>query len=139
MPTDSQIKFELGRRHFELGNYDQAIEQFQQAQGAPGIAVRVLNYLGQSFVHMGWLDEAVESFRGGLERVDSETSDLGMKLRYGLMDALDRRSRDQSDLASAEEAFKIASSIAIQQINFKDIRERRTSLQDFIKGLKAAG
>lgn len=139
MPTDSQIKYELGRRHFELGNYDEAIAQFQQAKGAPGIAVKVLNYLGQSFIQMGWLDEAVESFRSGLEKVESETSETGMELRYGLMDALDRKAREHDDLSAAEEAFKIASSIAIEQINFRDIRDRRASLQEFIKGLKAAG
>jgi len=139
LPTDLQIKYELGRRHFELKNYDKAIEQFQQAQSSPGISVKVLNYLGQSFAQMGWLDESAGSFRNGIDRVESETSDLALELRYGLMDALDRKAHDQSDLAAAEEAFKLASGIAIQQINYKDIRERRQKLQDFIKGLKAAG
>lgn len=138
IPTDVHLKYELGRRHFELEHYDQAIEQFQQAQGTPGIAVKVLNFLGQSFVHMGWLDEAISSFRNGIEKVETDTSDIGLQLRYGLMDALDRKAREQNDLEAAEEAFKLASSIAIQQINYKDIRDRRASIQEHVKELKAA-
>jgi len=139
LPTDVQLKFELGRRQFEIEDYENAIEQFQQAQGAPGIAVKVLRYLGDSFTHMGWLDEAIESFRTGIEKIESDTSDVGLQLRYGLMNTLDRKAREQRDLPSAEEAFKVASGIAVQQINYSDIRDRRASIQEFIKELKAAG
>ena len=97
LPTDVQLKYELGRRHFEMESYDKAIEQFQQATGAPGIAVKVLNFLGQSFTHMGWLDEAIESFRTGIEKIESDGSDIGLQLRYGLMHALDTKARDQSN------------------------------------------
>jgi hypothetical protein len=46
------------------------------------------------------------------------------------------RAEDQSDLANAEEAYKIASSIAIQNISYKDIRTRREELKALVSRLK---
>lgn len=137
-PTDLAIKFELGRRQAEVGDHEKAIEQYQVAQNAPGIGNTVLSHLGASFVAMGWLDEAEGTFRRALEKHDSQTDELGQSLRYGLMDVLQRKASEGRDLNSAEEAFKLASAIAIQQINYRDIRARREALQSLVKELRTA-
>jgi tetratricopeptide (TPR) repeat protein len=137
-PTDLKLKYELGRRYYDIGNHEKAIEQFQVAQQAPGIANTVQNLLGQSFLSMGWLDEAEGTFRRALESHESANDDLGMSLRYNLMVTLAKRAADGRDLPAAEEAFKLASGIAIQQINFRDIRERREQLQALLKELRGA-
>lgn len=136
-PTDLALKFELGRRHAEAGDHEKAIEQFQVAQNAPGMTNTVLGALGASFVAMGWLDEAEGTYRRALEKHENTSDDLGLALRYGLMDVLQRRATDSRDLGAAEEAFKLASNIAIQQINYRDIRARRETLQALVRELRA--
>lgn len=136
-PTDLTAKYELGRRYFEGGRFEDAIGQFQKAQGASGIGNRVRNYLAQSFSAMGWLDEAEDTYREAVQNHPTDNDELGMELRYGLMDVLGRKAADSKHLDAAKEAFKLASSIAIQQINYRDIRERREVLQALVKELSS--
>ncbi|HVZ95063.1 MAG TPA: hypothetical protein VG797_11200, partial [Phycisphaerales bacterium] len=100
-PTNLDVKYEYGRRLLELWKFDEAIEQFQQAQGAPGIASQVNNALATCFLRMGWLDEAEATYRRGLETHVNHNDALGLELRYGLMDALDRKARDTRDVGAA--------------------------------------
>jgi len=137
-PTDLVLKFELGRRYAEVGDHEKAIEQFQVAQNAPGQANTVLAHLAASFVAMGWLDEAEGTYRRALERHEATGDDLALALRYGLMDVLQRRAAESRDLGTAEEAFKFASAIAIQQIGYRDIKTRREQLQALVKELRTA-
>jgi hypothetical protein len=135
-PTDMIKKFELGVRCFQLGDFEGAIEQFQQAQGASGLGVRVKSYLGQSFDALGWLDEAESSYRAAIEDYPVEGDDLGMELRYGLMKVLERQAREQKKAAAADEAYKLASAIALKQINYRDIRDRRSAIQTLQKEMR---
>lgn len=135
-PTDLNLKFQLGRRMHQAGDYEGAIGQFQVAQNAPGIAPQVLHNLGLSFVKLGWVTEAIETFRRAIELHPSDKDDLALQLQYGLMDALQQRAEAEEDLDAAQEAFRLASSIAIQQINYLDIRDRRSALQELTKKLR---
>lgn len=137
-PTNLKMKVDLGRTFKDLGDHEKAIEQLQQAQGTPGQAVRVAAMLGECFQAMGWMDEAEDSFRNALSKVENQQGDESLGLRYGLMSVLEIKARDERSLAHAEEAFKLASGIATQQIGYKDIRERRASLQSLVKELRSA-
>lgn len=137
-PTDYALRYELGKRLLELGQNEQAIEQFQQARGAPGLLTHVMQGLGMAFARLGWLDEAESSYRDAVAAYEVTTDDLAADLRYGLMDVLERKARENSDLSAAEEAFRLASGIAVQRINFRDIRARRQGLQELVKSLKGA-
>jgi hypothetical protein len=61
---------------------------------------------------------------------------MGMSLRYGLLTSLQTKAEADRDLAVAEEADKLASAIAVQQFNFRDIRARRDALKKLISDLK---
>ncbi len=137
-PTDLSFKYELGVRHFQLGESEEAIAMFQEAQNDPKSRARSLNYLGQSFLKMGWADEAVDTLRRALESVEMPNDDLGLDVRYWLMQAMERKAQDHKDLTTAEEAYKVASGIAMQQINYRDIRARRDALQALVKELRSA-
>ena len=65
-PTDLVRKFELGKRYFALGKYNEAIDIFQEAQADPKNRAASLSFLGQSFLNIQWSDEAIETFRRGL-------------------------------------------------------------------------
>lgn len=135
-PSDLTIQFELGRKYFDTNRWEEAIAKFQTAKNDPKQRARVLNYLGLSFQQIGWHDEAIETLRQAIEAHSTATDETGMTLRYGLMMSLHSRAVDQSDLANAEEAYKIASSIAIQNISYKDIRARREEIKVLVAKLK---
>lgn len=135
-PTDLMLKYELGKRLFDLERYDDAIGMFQEAKSDAKIRVPALHFLAQSFQRIEWVDEAVHTFRQAREAHPVETDDMGMNLLYGLMTSLQAKAEKDRDLASAEEADKLASTIAIQQINFRDIRMRREAIKKLLSDLK---
>lgn len=154
-PTDLSKKFELGSRLFRLarlrqsagddnagGLFEQVIPLLQESKSDPRIRSASSNYLGQSFMAIGWNDEAVDTFRAAIEQHDDPNNERGMELRYGLMMALKAKSLSESGptaVGSAEEAERLASAIAIQQFNYRDIREQRESLKRRLDDLRRAG
>ena len=137
-PTNLSLKFELGKRYYELGKLQEAIELFQVARDDPKRRATCLSYLGQAFLKLGWQDEAIDTLRAAIEAHPVMGDDTGRELRYALMLALETKAREESDRGVAEEAAKIASGIAIEQINFKDIGARRIALQSLVKELRDA-
>ncbi len=136
-PTDLGFKFQLGKRHFTLENYDQAIEYFQQSQNDAKSRFVSQVYLGQAFDAVGWHTEAVETLRGALQAYDSPDDNLGIELRYALMTALLRKAADSGDIADAQEAGALASGIAMRDIGYKDIRAKRDQIKQLVTELKA--
>lgn len=134
-PTDLSIKFELGKRYFDARRYEDAIEMFQKSQGDAKVRIASLHHLAQSFLQIAWLDEAVETYRKTIDAHRTTDDELGMELRYGLMTALQTKAEMRRDLEAAMEAEKLASSIAIQQISYRDIRQRREELKQLIADL----
>jgi len=138
-PTDTRLKYELGKRLFLLDKPQEAIKHLQEAQGDAKIRTGVQSVLGQSFQKLGWHGEAADMLRSALENHHNPNDDLGMDLRYGLMVALENKARADGDAAAAEEASKIASTLAMQKIDFRDVVDRRQSLQKLVQELKSAG
>ncbi|MCA9299703.1 MAG: hypothetical protein KDA28_11585 [Phycisphaerales bacterium] len=136
-PTDLGLKFELGRRHFEAEQYDEAIPLFQEAQHDKRYRNHVLNMLGQSFAAIDFLDEAIGTLGRAVEQLEDASSEIGMELRYNLMRVLRRKAEDERDLASAQKAEELASQIAIAQLNFRDIRTHREELKKLVQDLRA--
>jgi hypothetical protein len=135
-PTDLGLKYQLGKRDYDLGNYDDSIALFQESQRDAKHRLDSLYYIGLAFQKKEWIDEAIHSFRQALELHRTHSDELGTSLRYSLMTALQTKSELDKDLALAEEADKIASSIAIQQINYRDIRARRDAIKKLMGELK---
>jgi len=136
-PTDRMRKFELGKRLFLVGQFEDAIALFQESQNDAKARVPSLNYLGQAFLRLGWTTEAIETLRHAIEAHPSEKDETGMELRYSLMLALAQKAREDQDAARAEEAVRIASSLAMLNISYRDIRKRREELQSLQAELKA--
>ena len=135
-PTDLGLKFELGKRYFGHGDTEQAIALFQQSQEDARHRVESLNYLGQAFHKIGWVDEAVHTFRKALESHKTPSDEMGMELRYGLLISLQSKAQSERDQAIAEEADQLASAIAVQQIGYRDVRARRDAIKKLIAELK---
>lgn len=135
-PTDMQLQYELGRRKFLNDDYEGAISHLQRAKESTRIAIRVLNVLAQCFLALGWNDEAEQTYREAIDGHDVQSDDLALELRYGLMQSVARRAEADEDLDAAKEALNLAGKIAMQQIDYKDVRERREHLQALTKKLK---
>jgi hypothetical protein len=117
-PTDLGLKYELGRRQFLAGQYDEAIGSLQQAQHDPRRGLRAILYLGQAFAKKGWLPEAATTLERGLAQELTENQE--MDLRYTLGDVLEQMG-DPSHLQKALENF---SKVAMMDFNYKDVRLR---------------
>lgn len=135
-PTDLTKKFELGKRYFRLEKYHEAIELFQEAQSDPRNRAAALSVLGQSFLKIGWNDEGIGALRTALENKDI-LPEVNLELRYWLMSALQAKGEQDRDLDAAQEADRLASSIALQQIGYLDIRQRRDVLKKLVSELRA--
>lgn len=136
-PTDLSLKYQLGKLLYGDGKYNEAIEQFQLAQNEPKLKREVLNLMGQSFMKLGgWEDAAIQTFRQALNNKMNDDSELGMDLRYSLMNALAHKAEKDTDLESANEADSIAAAIAIQQFSYRDVREQREHIKALITKLK---
>lgn len=135
-PTDLGFKFELAKRLFESGDVDNAIPLFQESQHDARRRVDSQYFLAQAFQRIDYIDEAINTYRQALGAHKVHTDETGMALRYGLMTALQMKAEKERELAAAEEADRLASSIAIQQFNYRDIRQRRDALKKLISDLK---
>lgn len=135
-PTDLGLRFELGKRLYALKQFDEAIPVLQLAAQDARFRAKTQHLIGKCFLEKEWFDEAVESLREATNAYEIKDDDRHLEMRYDLMDALERYANDNDDLDAAEEANKIASGIALKQLNFRDIGARRDTLRALVKKLK---
>lgn len=62
-PTDLQLRFELGERLLETGNFNDAIPELQRARQNPNTRLRAMSLLGRCFVQKGMFDMAANQFQ----------------------------------------------------------------------------
>jgi tetratricopeptide (TPR) repeat protein len=119
-PTDLPVRFELGKRQFMAGRFDEAIESLQHAQRDPKRRVQATLYLGQAFEKKGWFREAVETYERAME---SELSEERTKEVHYL---LGRALRGMGEKQKALDHFS-----AVAQIDFgyKDVRAQIEELR----------
>ncbi len=135
-PTDLGLRYELGRRLYHADKLDDAIGAFQQAKADPKHRAASHQYLGTCYIRKGWLDEAIETLRAGIEAHKEESDRLALDLRYLLMDALEKQARKTEDVEKASEAQKIASQILQTRINYRDIQQRLEKLRKLVDQLQ---
>ncbi|MEO1716693.1 MAG: hypothetical protein AAFR76_06235, partial [Planctomycetota bacterium] len=135
-PTDAGPKYELGRRHFEAGDYQKAIPLLQKSQSDGKYKARSLAMLGESFGKIGMIDPAIDTLRQALSTHSDDRDETGLKLRYALMDALSQKAEAESDAEAAAEAEKFASGIAMQQFDYQDIQARYDAAKQLVKRLR---
>jgi len=119
-PTDLAIKYELGRRQFVAGKYDDAIATLQQARRDPKRRISAMGVLGQAFFKKGWHTEAAETFAQALE--GDLTEGRRKELMYNLGLVLETQGK-------AAEAMEQYSDVAQIDFNYKDVRERIAKLR----------
>jgi tetratricopeptide (TPR) repeat protein len=114
-PTDLGLQFEMGRRQFLSGLYDEAIASLQVAQRDPRRSLRSRSLIGQAFVKKGWLSMAAETFEKALE--SEATEEFTKELRYFLGDVLE-------SMGQLDRALEQFSDVAQLDYNYRDVRQR---------------
>ena len=114
-PTDLGLKFELGRRLFIAGKFNDASGALQQAQRDPRNRLKAMNYLGQAFMKKDWWQEAVDTFEKVLkgDLTEEKTKDI----RYNLASCHEK-------MGNLDKAQEQLSHVAQVDFNFKDVRAR---------------
>lgn len=135
-PTDLSRKFELAQRYYKVGRHEEAIPLLQECKADIKNRAKVLFYLGLAFQKIGYVDEAIDTIRQARQSLAGGDEQSEMELSYGLMEALLARAVEQNSLPDAEEAGKLQSAIAIQNINFKDVKAKREEIRALITKFK---
>ncbi len=135
-PTDMGLRYELGRRLYAAGKYDDAIGAFQQAKADPKRRAMSHEFLGRCYINKEYLEEAVDTLAQGIDAHKIPDDRLALELRYLKMDAHIKLARKNNDIEHAKEAQQIASGIFQADINYRDIRERMEEIKQLIEQLK---
>jgi tetratricopeptide (TPR) repeat protein len=123
-PTDTTARFEVARRLYALGQYQEAIPVFQHVRGDPKYRIRASVLLGQAFLSSGYTDEAVDTLKAALDEYPAQ-DDRSKEMSYWYGRALETK----GDAASAIKQF---SKVAQLDFNYLDVQER-------IKRLRGGG
>lgn len=137
-PTDLSLRFELGRRRYEAGDFEDAIAALQEAQGDSRLRSKSQHLIGLCFVNQEWFDEAVDSLRSAVESYEIKDDETHLGMRYDLMTTLESMARENRDIDAANEAAEHAKHIALRQLSFREVRTHRESIRDLIKELRTA-
>jgi hypothetical protein len=135
-PTDMARKHDLAQRLMLAGKFEEAIAQFQQSKSDGRYKASSLAGLARAFKNIGWMEEAIGTLREAVAGNDDPNSEAGLELRYELTACLLAHGQSARDLPALEEADKLASAIAVQNIMFKDIRDVRTKIKAAITALR---
>ena len=136
-PTDLRLKYDYGKRLFDIKRYDEAIPVFQDAMDDARNKASTAHYIGLCFLKQDWVEEAVESLRSAVDLYELKDDEAHLGMRYDLMEALTKQAEENDDLDTAEEAFGIARGIAMKKLNFREIKSYRDRLRELVKKLKS--
>jgi predicted Zn-dependent protease len=100
-PGDLAVRFEMGELYFKAGRINEAMPEFQKAQGNPHKKLQALAYLGQCFATKGMNDMAARTLQNAIkEKVvfDDEKKDM----IYALGGVLEKMGKQ----TEADDAYK---------------------------------
>ncbi len=124
-PTDLGLKYELGRRQYMAGNYEEAIGLLQQAQRDPRRQALAMIYLALAFSKKQWYREAADTFKRLLESVElGEQRTKEARYHYG------RTLEEMGELAEAADQY---SQVAQMDYQYKDVRDRLESIRNKVR------
>ena len=135
-PTDLKLKFELGKRMFQVGLVDDAIGLLQDAKREPKSKGQAILLLGRCFMQKGWTDEAIDTVAEGIAGHAVADDSLGKELRYDKLTALMASAEKNGKLEQAEEANALSSELLQMDINYKDIKQKKQDATALVDKLR---
>lgn len=135
-PTDLKLKYELGKRMYQVGLIDEAIGLLQDAKREPKSKGQAFLLLARCFVQKDWNDEAIATLGEAIEAHQMLDDALGKELRYDKMTALMASAEKTNKLEQAEEANQIASDLLQADIKYKDIMDKKKQATELLGKLR---
>lgn len=115
-PTDLQLRFELGERMVEAGQFNEAIPELQRARQNPNVRLRAMSLLGRCYEEKGMLDLAIQQFKTASSEMPA--MDLFKKeTLYRLALLLERMGSKTEYLDALKEIYEA-------DYGFKDVAQR---------------
>lgn len=119
-PNDTELRFNLGVAHWNLGQVDDALKQFQTAQKNPHRRMPSLVYLGRCFYEKGQFDIAIEQF---------EVAVKGMvAMNKEKLDALYHMALTYEKMGDKENAAACFKQIYQANVSFRDVADRMNAM-----------
>jgi hypothetical protein len=116
-PTDMSIRYEIGRRLYELEQFNEAIPVFQQARADPKLRFDAGIQLARSFMSAGFIDEADETLGALIKDYAGKADAKAKDMYYFRGIALEQK-------GVKDEALKHFSQVAQWDFNYKDVQAR---------------
>jgi pentatricopeptide repeat protein len=115
-------RFDLGQLLYEDGQYDEAIQQFQQARRNPKVRTRAILYLGRALNATGKSDMAIEQLKSAKSDIIG-MSDLKKEIIYDLAIAYAENGDDDNSIEELKEIYQ-------DDIGYKDVSDRINAYYD---------
>jgi len=119
-PNDTELRFALATVYWEMGDVDNALQQFQIAQKNPHRRLTALVYLGRCFHEKGQNDIAVEQFERAIEGL--------VAMNKEKMDALYHLAITYEAMGDKDKAAATFKQIYQANVTFRDVAERMENL-----------
>lgn len=127
-PTDLQLRYELGERLVEAGNFEEAIPELQRARQNPNARLRAMSLLGRCFVHKKMFDMAANQFEtAASEMVAMDATKKDTLYELGLL---------YEKMSQREKYIKCMKDIAEVDYTYRDVAQR---IERFYSGEEPAG
>jgi tetratricopeptide (TPR) repeat protein len=124
-PTDSNARYQVAVRTFQLGQYQDAIPIFQQVRADPKYRVPATILLGQAFLLAGFVDEAVDTLKSVIDEYPGRGDEKSMQMFYWYARALEEKKESPA-------AIKAYSQLAQWSFNYLDVQTRIKKLRSAI-------
>lgn len=121
-PTDTEARFEMGRRMFMLRQFQDVIPVFQQVRSDPKFRALAGTLLGQSFYEASFFDEAADTLKSVIDEYPAKGDEKSKNMTYWYGRALEAKGEGQT-------ALKQYSLVAQWDFKYKDVQERVKSLR----------
>ena len=119
-PNDTELRYNLAVAHWNLGQVDEALKQFQIAQKNPHRRLVSLVYLGRCFYEKGQLDIAIEQFENAVKGM--------LAMNKEKMDALYHMAIAYEKMGDKAKAYDCYKQIYQANVSFRDVEQRMAAV-----------
>lgn len=135
-PADSTLRFHLANAYLESGRYEQAVKAFQVSQRDTKHAIRSRLGIGVALHQMGMYEQAIHALRHVCVSSGVDSS-LRKYAQYRLMLSLKERASSTKDIAMASEASTLVTALALDDIEYYDVKQRAVQISDLLSRLRS--
>jgi tetratricopeptide (TPR) repeat protein len=121
-PNESNARYQVAFRLFQLGQFQDAIPAFQQVRSDPKFRTAASILLGQAFLLAGYADEAVDTLKAVIDEYPNRGDERSIEMFYWYARSLESKKEIPS-------ALKAYSQVAQWNFNYRDVQTRVKQLR----------